>query len=362
MTVRSVVTALIAFATLFAAANVGVGWLYALGFLFLAYLVLAYGFALGALRGLKVTVHAPHWATAGEPCELQVGIEAPGDRPFLVLLAPPLGSRQRLHFFRGRLIPEGWGHALIQELSRHEAALIDLPLPATRRGIWALGAIAVQAPAFGLGGVHRAVPTAARVIVRPRVVPLPQLAWLTGDQGEERPERRLGGSGSELIKTVRDYRPGDPLRSVHWRSTARTGELRIKETESELVSGSWAIALDLAPAAAERFEHAVVIAASLCAYARSRGTPVPIFSQMGSPPSTDLEAQLDWLAAVQMQEQAVPLRLDPQRAILLVTTRHEGPEQPRWRLVVGPEAPVGAIACPLEVDLGRVLGREAPWR
>jgi uncharacterized protein (DUF58 family) len=38
------------------------------------------------------------------------------------------------------------------------------------------------------------------------------------------------GSGNELFG-VREYRPGDPLRRIHWRSSARHGELIVREYE-----------------------------------------------------------------------------------------------------------------------------------
>ena len=71
---------------------------------------------------------------------------------------------------------------------------------------------------------------------------------------------------SEEFVSVRDYRPGDPLRHVHWRSTARTGRLVVKEFEDEFFVRH-ALVLDTfgAPEQAEAFEEAVSVAASFAA-------------------------------------------------------------------------------------------------
>lgn len=50
-----------------------------------------------------------------------------------------------------------------------------------------------------------------------------------GDVGDLRPPDRR--SGSEGIRSVRDYVPGDPARFVHWGATARRGDLMVKELE-----------------------------------------------------------------------------------------------------------------------------------
>lgn len=44
--------------------------------------------------------------------------------------------------------------------------------------------------------------------------------------------RSRAGAGAELIN-LREYRPGDPLRVVHWKATARRGKLLVRETAEE---------------------------------------------------------------------------------------------------------------------------------
>lgn len=64
--------------------------------------------------------------------------------------------------------------------------------------------------------------------------------------------------GQELTRGVRDYRPGDPRKRVHWKATARTGQLMVRETEGEAV-GVLTVAVSLVspgPAAEEAVSRA----------------------------------------------------------------------------------------------------------
>jgi len=71
------------------------------------------------------------------------------------------------------------------------------------------------------------------LIVVPR--PLPLSGFNLGRQGQL---QRQATSGSfpavrEQVASVRDYRPGDPLRQIHWKASAHSGEWKSVETEAE---------------------------------------------------------------------------------------------------------------------------------
>jgi len=71
---------------------------------------------------------------------------------------------------------------------------------------------------------------------------------------------------SDEFMSLRYYRPGDPMRNIHWRTFARTGELVIKEFEDEFFV-RYALILDtfVSPEKEAVFEEAVSIAASYVA-------------------------------------------------------------------------------------------------
>lgn len=116
-------------------------------------------------------------------------------------------------------------------------------------------------------GLFRSVSPAAQsdaLLVLPRRYTLPELR-LEGrrmyHQGGISLASRVGNT-DEFVG-LRDYRPGDPLRSIHWKSWAKSGRPVVKEYEDEFFSRH-ALILDSFTDAAgsELFEEAVSVAAS----------------------------------------------------------------------------------------------------
>ncbi|MBO9542791.1 DUF58 domain-containing protein [bacterium] len=361
MTPRALVLVMMAAATLFAAVNVGVGWLYALGFLFVAYGVIGFGRAALALRGLRVTVRHAERAIAGDALECTVSLSHPGRgaRHYLSLLARPVGQRKPWWIFRGPLVPEGWGHTLVESLEPGDRARAAIRFPTPRRGVYALPDLVVQAPAQGMGAIHRSFATPGEVLVRPKVVDLPFLPWFpTGHAVEGDAASAVSDQGAELTRTVREYRTGDPLRTVHWRATAKAGELRVKESEGEAARGGVRLALDLALPVGDVFEHAIEVTASLCTYAHERGISMRLISQGGEPSTQDLDGQLDWLARLSAPvQEPIERTLAHEKATVLVTAADGGSEFATLQVYVGTgRTPARAISCPVGCDVRQALG------
>jgi uncharacterized protein (DUF58 family) len=103
---------------------------------------------------------------------------------------------------------------------------------ATTRAV--VPAIEVEVVNRGLAGFvacarRRTVPLARPLFVGPRPLPAAgAFPELFGAWGEGRPRPAPAG---DVVRGVRPYLPGDPMRRVHWPSTARTGELVVKEVE-----------------------------------------------------------------------------------------------------------------------------------
>lgn len=115
------------------------------------------------------------------------------------------------------------------------------------RGVYAAAERTVTAgDAFGLLRVQRRSPAEGQLLVLPRLLPAaadPGAAFEEARRGKRPPN---GASVPQVIGT-RPYAPGDPLRRIHWRSSARTGELRAKELELPAI-GRQLIGLDAAGA------------------------------------------------------------------------------------------------------------------
>ncbi|MDR1428372.1 MAG: DUF58 domain-containing protein [Bifidobacteriaceae bacterium] len=96
-----------------------------------------------------------------------------------------------------------------------------------RRGMWTLGpAIVRHADAFGMAWVDDAVASVSQIAVAPRPadVTLPRLS----SEERESVGRTLTSDRVVDPATVRDYRPGDPRRLVHWRASLRRDRLMVR--------------------------------------------------------------------------------------------------------------------------------------
>jgi uncharacterized protein (DUF58 family) len=175
------------------------------------------------------------------------------------------------------------------------------------RGRYRVGPLTVRlADPFGLVELVRSFSVADRLTVTPPIVSLPagrlSGAW-TG--GGESLARAIANAGEDDV-TPREYRHGDDLRRVHWRSTARRGELMVRREEQHRQS-SGTLFLDARRNAhfgegpGSSFEQAVSIAASLGVHLGRTGMGLRFVTDTGDTlaPSAAFEgALLDALAAI----------------------------------------------------------------
>lgn len=110
---------------------------------------------------------------------------------------------------------------------------IETTVEAFQRGLHQLGPVVVESSApFGLFRRRRNVTGEQPDLVYPQVLPMRHLAMAQGFSGMESQGRR-GRTGTDLAGT-RNYALGDPRRSIHWRNSAKTGQLMVKELEDPL--------------------------------------------------------------------------------------------------------------------------------
>lgn len=109
---------------------------------------------------------------------------------------------------------------------------LTYPLMGLARGRYRVGPLLVRAvDPFGLARIDRRFRASNEVLVTPQVVPLSQLANAAGNNasGESTPQK-IGLVGHDDV-LVREYRDGDDVRRIHWRSTARKGEIMVRREE-----------------------------------------------------------------------------------------------------------------------------------
>src|SRR5438876_529434 len=142
---------------------------------------------------------------------------------------------------------------------------VEVALLPLRRGRLAFTGVTIGRPdLFGLVNALVTIPLPGALIVLQKRYAVPDLA-LPGVRKYQRGGVALAGAvgDSEEFVSLRDYRPGDPLRRVHWRSAARVGRPVVKEYQDEFFVRH-ALVLDTFAEHEESdvFEEAVSVAAS----------------------------------------------------------------------------------------------------
>jgi uncharacterized protein (DUF58 family) len=148
----------------------------------------------------------------------------------------------------------------------HAEALVELvPL---RRGWLQFEALRLLRPdPLGLVNAIDTTAAPASLLALPPVHPVPPIAVSAGRR--HRPAGAAAvpqvGDSQEFLQ-LRDYRPGDPVRRIHWPSTARSGRLVVKETGEEYLA-RLGLVLDTFVGDGEgaMLDAAVSVAASLAA-------------------------------------------------------------------------------------------------
>jgi uncharacterized protein (DUF58 family) len=105
----------------------------------------------------------------------------------------------------------------------------SLPLKFRNRGIYTLGpAKAITGDPFGVFETHEEISTTQRLVVLPRIEKLRDIHLNPEDPfGTRKTKRRLFEDISRPMG-VRDYRPEDGFRRIHWPATAHVGELQTR--------------------------------------------------------------------------------------------------------------------------------------
>jgi uncharacterized protein (DUF58 family) len=109
---------------------------------------------------------------------------------------------------------------------------VDYTVRSQVRGRFRIGPLAVRlTDPFGLVELTRAFTASEPLVVTPQVVPLPEVRLGGEWSGAGQSVSRSVATAGEDDAATREYRLGDDLRRIHWRSTARRGELMVRREE-----------------------------------------------------------------------------------------------------------------------------------
>ena len=174
------------------------------------------------------------------------------------------------------------------------------------RGKFTIGPLRVRvADAFGLVEISRSFSTTSTLVVTPRIFPLPRAAAHSSWLGEGDGGMRTISAVGEDDAAPRVYQDGDSLHRVHWKSTARYGELMVRREEHQW-RNSASVFLDTRRSAhagsgpASTFEFAVSAAASIGAHLSGEGFRARLITEAGeiAPRGTFNDSLLDMLAVI----------------------------------------------------------------
>lgn len=208
---HAVVLAVMAGAFVLIARSTGSGWLVVLLCGALGTLVVAAVWPALALPAVRLEVRAPADATAGQPVAVDLAVTGGRGLMRIRCMDPP-------------------SEAVRAEPPCHGPIVV---VPA-RRGVIDTVTVDVRSAApLGLFSWRRRLavrlPRPIEVGPTPFTVSLAQVIQ-AGESGSDAIPR--GRVGHESVRGVREYVPGDPIRLVHWPSTAHRGDLVVKEMEN----------------------------------------------------------------------------------------------------------------------------------
>jgi uncharacterized protein (DUF58 family) len=195
---------------------------------------------------------------------------------------------------------------VLDEIEPSGSRELNYQIRTDTRGKFTIGPLRVRvADAFGLVEISRSFSTTSTLVVTPKIIPLPRAAapssWLGEGDGGMRTISAIG----EDDAAPRAYQDGDGLRRVHWKSTARYGELMVRREEHQW-RNSASVFLDTRRGAhsgsgpSASFEFAVSAAASIGAHLAEEGFRARFITDAGeiAPRGTFTDTLLDMLAVI----------------------------------------------------------------
>jgi uncharacterized protein (DUF58 family) len=286
-----------------------------------------------ALRDLRIRRVVPRAITAGEHARIEYELENRKRR------LPSHGIEVR-ELIDLDMTPEERGgvphaeallfeSAFVAALEPGASARVRAPMAAPHRGVITLDGVTLRtAFPFGLFAKERDIELRGSLTVWPRADRRVRAPRLGGRRGQRQQLGAGAAAGAERgdYRGLRQYRPGDDPRDIHWRSTARRGEPIIREYDRDAADEYW-IVLDTVAPDAEAGEAAVEIAASVITLAARRGDRFGVLCgrtrlQPGVG-SARVDAALDLLAAVVLTrtgpDPALPAHAE---SCVLVTARN----------------------------------------
>ena len=171
---------------------------------------------------------------------------------------------------------------------------------------------------FGLERVEQPLSAPGALLVYPRLVELDRLFSESGARSHDGRRLLLQRPAGFDLHSVREHEQGESLRKVHWRSTAKRGQLMVKELEDS-PRDEVAVVLDADPAAVagESFDVQVRAAGSILLAHSRRGRRAVLVVNSGRHEQQRVHSgEADWRQALDLLAAAEPEEGPPLAALL----------------------------------------------
>jgi len=342
-----------------AATNTLAGRMYVISGLVFAILMISAILPVRSLRGIQVKRYGIEPVSVGDPLVIELEVIN-------------LTRQTKTLLDVQDLVPQKLGkpaRTVIESILPQASDRWIYSYPTERRGVYRWQEVQLRtATPLGLFWCRRSRQVAATAIVYPTVLPLSKCPLIDAMGRDENPQfssnHRSEMATEGLTRALRPYRWGDPTRLIHWRSSARHGELRVRELE--VFTGGQEIIICLDSSATwnlEQFEQAVTATASLYFYALRQTMVVKLWTaasgllhgetslatNSGRTSWKSSQAALETLAATYAGEE--PVAAPPTEAPLVWLTPNPNsldalPTGSRWLFWQG----VGNEATPVTVE------------
>jgi len=177
---------------------------------------------------------------------------------------------------------------VLDNIERDGTRTLTYALRSDLRGKFEVGPLQLRvADSFGLVEISRSFSGRTNFVVTPRVYPLARTMISRAWAGEGDGRSRLTATAGEDDVIPRSYRDGDDMRRVHWRSTARYGELMVRREEQRWRNRA-TVLLDTRAAGhmgsgpSSSFEYAISAAASIGVHLAQEGLSGQVITDEGT--------------------------------------------------------------------------------
>ncbi|HEU5267223.1 MAG TPA: DUF58 domain-containing protein [Jatrophihabitans sp.] len=305
----------------------------------------------------------------------------------------------------------GRARFVVDPLSGREARPVSYRIPALGRGHYRVGPLRMRlTDPFRLIDLTRSFTATSEFVLTPAIDHLPAIEPPRADDiGDDVGSRSVGSHGAD-DQSTREYRTGDDLRKIHWRSSARTGTLMVRQEERPW-QGQCTMLLDARrsahvespehagadPRLLSSFEWAVSAIASVGSHLLGRGRTVSLvtdsptaaerirfgdagrlasyLADLRESPQTELAPATTLLRTASRESTlfAVLGRLDPATVRAVADAHAHGRSSPAFAMLLdvdswaapldaAPAQPAEPPAIPATLQAGAGVLRSAGWR